>query len=52
MVVGDPALGQKGLIEVDQMGIAANGLGEDVGFEDSGRIFIGDKLLSSRHKRQ
>ncbi len=42
MVVGDPTSQHKRFVEIDEMGIAAQGLGKDVGLEDGGCILKGD----------
>ena len=44
VIVGDPALEQEGLVEVDEVGIPAEGLREDVGLKDGCCILKGDKL--------
>lgn len=52
VIVGDPPPQHKGLVKIDEMGIAAKGLGKGVGLEDGRCVFEGDKLLSSRWKRR
>ncbi len=44
VVVGDAASQHKGLVEVDEVGIAAEGLGKDIGFEDGCCILKRDKF--------
>ena len=46
MIVGNAAFEHKGLVEIDEVGIAAEGLGKEVGLEDGRGVLKGAMSVS------